>query len=347
MLLMYSVMIVDDEPMIRKGLETLVRKSGYPFSLIRTMCNGEEALDAIQKECPDFLFTDIRMPKMDGLELSRIVSERFPSVQITVVSGYSEFEYARQCVAYGVKEYMLKPMNQRNVNAILNKLIAGKSKAASPQFSPARMEALIDRSGKAIWELDFVYMDQLLKEWRTEYMRWNLDRARRFELLQEFYSILVKRLKTLGIHSVEPELQLDFTLNLEQAYAKFSERIREIMNDLAKLRKGSFMNPVTEVKRLLNENLSKDISLDEIAEKVGLNASYLSSLFKQETGETFVQYRIRKRMERAKQLLSIPHYRITEVSFEVGYADHPHFTKTFKKYTGLTPSEYREMLGIK
>ncbi|EFU40873.1 two component transcriptional regulator, AraC family protein [Paenibacillus vortex V453] len=51
-------------------------------------------------------------------------------------------------------------------------------------------------------------------------------------------------------------------------------------------------------------------------------------------------------MEKAKKLLAIPHYKITDISFEVGYADHPHFTKTFKKVTGYTPSEYRELLGI-
>lgn len=154
-------------------------------------------------------------------------------------------------------------------------------------------------------------------------------------------------MKSSGIVPEHKDFHVDPYQSQDEVFASFGEQLRTIAKELGRLRNGSFMNPVTEVKRLLKEQLSKDISLNEIAEKIGLNASYLSSLFKQETGETFVQYRTRKRMEKAKQLLAIPHYRITEVSCEVGYADHPHFTKTFKRFTGKTPSEYRETLGIK
>ena len=103
-------------------------------------------------------------------------------------------------------------------------------------------------------------------------------------------------------------------------------------------RKGKLKDPVEEAKQYIETHLAEEVSLEEVAGRIGLNASYFSQLFKQSTQETFVQYRTRRRMEKAKKLLAQPHYRITDISGEVGYADHPHFTKTFKKHTGLLPS---------
>jgi two-component system response regulator YesN len=84
-----------------------------------------------------------------------------------------------------------------------------------------------------------------------------------------------------------------------------------------------------------------------VAKMTGLTPTYFSSIFKKMTNETFVQYRIKKRMERAQTLLAIPHMRIVDIAAEVGYEDYSHFTKMFKKLCGYSPSEYRSMLGIK
>lgn len=65
------------------------------------------------------------------------------------------------------------------------------------------------------------------------------------------------------------------------------------------------------------------------------------------SNETFISYRINKRMEKARELLAIPHKRTVDIAAEVGYDDYPHFTKTFKKVFGISPSDYRESLGMK
>lgn len=104
---------------------------------------------------------------------------------------------------------------------------------------------------------------------------------------------------------------------------------------------GKLKDPLEEAKGYIEKNLSEEVTLEMVAGILGLNPSYFSQMFKKRTGETFVQYRIRQRMEKAKRLLEQPSCRITEISYEVGYSDHPHFTKTFKKYTGVSPSEYR------
>lgn len=99
-------------------------------------------------------------------------------------------------------------------------------------------------------------------------------------------------------------------------------------------------------KKFILENLESDVSLEKVAKKLGLNPSYFSQLFKQETSETFVRFRMRARMERAKELLLQSDIRIIDIPSRIGSNDHPHFTKTFKKYTGCSPSEYRAKMGV-
>ena len=90
-----------------------------------------------------------------------------------------------------------------------------------------------------------------------------------------------------------------------------------------------------------NENLS----VKEISSHVFLSTSYICTFFKNETGQTLNQYLTEYRMEQAKRLLSDPRYKITEISSRVGYSDGNYFGKSFKKYTGLSPSEFREKMS--
>jgi two-component system response regulator YesN len=167
------------------------------------------------------------------------------------------------------------------------------------------------------------------------------------ELLSDLMELLVIKLNNRGVHSFEAVVPLVVHEDPLIAFSSFEEHIHMLLDSLKQKRKGRAKDPMEEAKKYIETHLSREIPLEEVADQLGLNASYFSQLFKQMTGETFVQYRIRKRMDKAKKLLELPHYRIIDISYEVGYADHPHFTKTFKKYTGLSPSEYRDKLGIK
>lgn len=346
---MYRVLIVDDEPMIRKGLEKLIRQTGTDVSAydIRMAENGEEALRLIEEERPDFLFTDIRMPKMDGLELCRRLALTEYDIQIVVISGYSDFEYAQKSVSYGVKEYLLKPVSKSSLYDVLAKLSAASRKQSqSAYISLAKLDEWVEQMETAIWSLQKDALDEALSAWRRDFMSYTLKPAQQTELLEQFYSLLVKKLLTRDVYPSSPQPDYAGAPNGEAAFERFTLQVGCIYEELRIKRKGKAKDPVEEAKAYIDKNLAKEVSLEEVAEVLGLNASYFSQLFKSATGETFVHYRIKCRMERAKKLLEQPHYRITDISYEVGYADHPHFTKTFKKYTGLSPSEYRGMLGI-
>lgn len=344
---MFRILIADDEPMIRKGLEKLVGQSGQPLASLRLADNGLDALRQIQEERPDFLFTDIRMPKMDGLELCRQVSELDPDIQIVVVSGYNDFEYAQKCLSYGVKEYLLKPISKKAVEGALSKLINLHAKQKSQTFvSLKRLEQWAGLAEEAIWSLQQPALQSVLAEAKQELQSYRLKLRHLIDVLGEFSGLLNQKLNVRDVFTFTERLQLHDVASEEEAWTRFEASLELLLQDLKIKRKGKLKDPVEEAKQYIEDHLAEDVSLEEVAERIGLNASYFSQLFKQSTKETFVQYRTRRRIERAKKLLEQPHYRITDISGEVGYADHPHFTKTFKKYTGSLPSEYRNKLGI-
>ncbi|OCT16278.1 AraC family transcriptional regulator [Paenibacillus pectinilyticus] len=345
---MYRILIVDDEPMIRKGLQKLVEQSELPIESLRTAENGVVALQRIKEERPDFVFTDIRMPKMDGLELCQHVAEMDADIQVVVISGYGDFEYAQKCVSYGVKEYLLKPVSVKGFKGVLEKLIRTKSKVSSESFiAVTLLEQWASRMEQAVWmlqdaELDLV-LDEIQEELKTKHFKLN----RVVDMLAEINTLLEQRLNARDVYVMQRDFDLAGAENEEAVWACFTAAIHGYLEELKAKRKGKLKDPVEEAKLYIESHLAEEVSLEEVADHIGLNPSYFSQLFKQSTQETFVQYRTRRRMEKAKKLLQQPQWRITDISGEVGYADHPHFTKTFKKYEGCLPSEYRQQMGIR
>lgn len=343
---MYKVLVVDDEPMIRKGLVKIIQQQGELISEVQAAQNGTEALQLLEQEEPDFLFTDIRMPKLDGLELCRIVSERYPGVMMVVVTGYDDFDYARRSIGYGVKDYILKPITKKQIGDVLARLVSAARQREGAVVSMTRFNGWVHSLEESVWTLDESALRQQLDEVFAELSGSQLPFVQQKRHLVELCGMLKSRLNERDIYPVEIAFHEEGASNAKELRERVDAYVGEAVSLLRMKRKGKIKEPVEEAKLYIEEHLSRDFSLEEVADRIGLNASYFSQLFKQQTGETFAQYRIRRRMERAKQLLAVPHQKITNVSYEVGYADHPHFTKTFKKATGYTPSEYREMLGI-
>lgn len=107
---MYTLLIADDEPLIRNGVRRIIDWESLGFSTVYLAENGVEALDIIRENHVDLVLTDIVMPFMDGLELSEILSKEYPEIHIVILTGHEDFEYAKQSVNLGVKNYILKPV---------------------------------------------------------------------------------------------------------------------------------------------------------------------------------------------------------------------------------------------
>lgn len=119
---MLKVMIVDDEIHIRQGLFRAIDWNRHGFAVTGLAEDGVEALELYGREKTDLIITDIKMPRMDGLELCKKLKEMETGVKLLLISGYSDFAYARQAIQYGVADYLLKPLDFSELEAILDKI---------------------------------------------------------------------------------------------------------------------------------------------------------------------------------------------------------------------------------
>ena len=105
-----NILIVDDEKYEGILMEKSVAWESEGFHIMGNVQCAEDALALMEKQTPDIVYTDINMPRIDGLELSRRIRETYPAVHIVIVTGYREFEYAREAIHIGVEEFLLKPI---------------------------------------------------------------------------------------------------------------------------------------------------------------------------------------------------------------------------------------------
>jgi len=128
----YAVFLVEDEVVVRESIRDSVPWEGSGFHLAGEAADGEMALPLIQDIKPDILITDIKMPFMDGLELSRIVRRNLPWVKIIIISGHEEFALAREAISLAVTDYLLKPLSAADLLATLGR-VAGQIEAESAE----------------------------------------------------------------------------------------------------------------------------------------------------------------------------------------------------------------------
>jgi len=243
---MYRLLLVDDETEIRNGLSRYFPWHELGFEIVHVCEDGKKALNYISANPVDVVLCDIRMPVMSGIDLARWIHENRLKVKVVFLSGYRDFEYAKQALVYNVKDYIVKP---------------------------------------------------------TKYS----------ELYDVFYALK----KELDAESRIPE-----TGSSETAKPAPKNKIIE------------------EVKAYVNENY-REANLEEAARRVHLNPFYLSKYFKEHTGQNFTDYLVSVKMKKAAMLLMDFRYKTYDVSELVGYSSAKNFARTFKKYYGISPREFR------
>jgi two-component system response regulator YesN len=250
---MLKLLIVDDELLILAGLEHMIRHGSTMFTEIMSVSDAFDALDLIDSFKPDLVITDIQMPAMDGLELIREAQQRNVN-RFVILTGYDLFDYAQKAVRLQVRDYLLKPIQQRELFAMLNRVA---------------LEVLEERKNRPDESAD----------------------------------------------SNASEASIDRTVH---------------------------SNTIRKFDIYIRKHFMQDISLDEVADHLGLHPNYVCGVLKRETGLTFVHFLHEVRIENAKELLSHPEpLTIEQIAKSVGYESPRHFYKVFKQFTGLTPGNYK------
>ena len=361
---MYKVFFVDDEASMRAGIRESIDWDNSAYTLAGEAPDGELALSLIQEIMPDILITDIRMPFMDGIELSKRAKKVTPWIKVVILSGHDEFEYAKQAIAVGVEDYLLKPVTSVNLMEALDKVavkinkerrsnveklidsvqdigavglmplaevnklpmidkLRYASKADAPRFVQDYLDSFEIESLSSFLFICYIVMDILLSSSKIiEELGGNAK-----EVLSEYADISNLVSSDSGIEAINTLL----TSVLESVIDYRDEVLGSQYNDI-----------IVKAQEYIQTHYSeKDISLHSVAKVVNVSPNHFSTIFSQKTGETFISYITKVRLERAKVLLRTTNTRIADIGYEVGYNDTQYFSYVFKKHMGMTPKELR------
>ena len=149
---MIRILIVDDEKLERNGIKFLLKREPGEYQVLEAE-NGREALGLLQTEQVDILLSDVKMPYMNGLELSKHVREQYPDLPIIIFSGYNDFSYAREAIRYGVLDYVLKPVDPQEFHKTLEKVVSHITTRQEREEKQSRREDYL----KKFFLLNYLY----------------------------------------------------------------------------------------------------------------------------------------------------------------------------------------------
>lgn len=364
---MLKTFLVEDEVVVRETIKRMIPWEQYGFELAGEASDGEMALPLILKSKPDLLITDIKMPFMDGLELSHLVKKILPNTKIIILSGYNEFEYAKEAITIGISEYLLKPVTAASLTAVLRKVKEEireekeKSRLLERYFvSYEKYNAFLDKTDytgvdrKLIQ--DFLKLGSAGEEgmFIDEYLAAVGENNYRSLLLRQYMTIDIffcvqEFLKGLSVcaDEIPPELGdikyiPKIVVSEEQTVSYLKELFAFAISERDRVSGNRYGSLIDTAKQYLAEHFeSNDVSLNTVAAQVGVSSSYFSSIFKQETGQSFVEYLTKLRIDKACELLRCTTLRTAEIGERVGYNDPHYFSATFKKVTGVSPKDYK------
>lgn len=442
---MYNILIVDDEPLICRGLASLLNASGLNIENIYTAHNGYEALDYLRMENIDLLVTDIQMGSMSGIELMQQAKIIKPWVQVIIISAHETFQYAQLAIRLGAKDYLIKPLNSeqflgsvRHVllhmdkpaqdqdqlmsdlrehfhmstpnpkrTALLNRLLDEQADhrgdlvaelsnfhnihLTGPYFAVIKLRLDLSSGGRDVASKDGKLLqyavlniaNELLdREWDHQafyseghevgiVIQWDenrygdssVDKINQLEMIGRSLHFNVHKFLgfqcVVGISHILRGHAFLGELGKQAARAMLWQREHK---DHHVFYYGDFKWGVlseeepTEEEMAAQNNLiverateyihrnyaQKGLTLNEIAQKNHVSPNYLSYLFKKNTGFNLWEYVIKLRMEESKRLIQHSDLRRYEIAERVGYESPEHFSKIFKKYFGISPSEMKK-----
>lgn len=347
---MIQILLVDDEEYSLKSMKNLIPWNQWQCEIAAVADSAHRALEIIGEIPIDIVFTDIRMPGMDGLELIREIRKKEKEISFVIISGYSEFEYACTAMQYGVKNYLLKPVGISEVEETLLSL-SDEHQIREAQIrhrhEPVRIDVdyFVERILSAVTGNNWNGISGILLDFFKEI-------SRQKGSLEQCRVSAISLLSTL----VRKEIIFfnDSTLLLagEIGSAETQKGIYSILKDQILITQNQSrracndrMNPHVQkiLVYLLSHYRENRLSLKWLSENVTfVKSDYLGKLFLKETGKSFTAYLNEFRVNRAREILRTnPKMPIGELAERVGYSDNAsYFIKQYKQITGMTPARF-------
>lgn len=184
---MYRAMVVDDEEMIRNGMARQIEQMGLSVKVVAKAADGPEAMELFGIHSPDILFMDINIPHINGLECIRQIRESNRLCVIIIVSGYDDFEYARQAIHHNVDFYLLKPVEDEEFREIMEQAAALYDKRLEQENILARYEARQSKPRPRSSVIEYINTHFTWKDLSSEVIEeeFHLSRTALFKMMKE------------------------------------------------------------------------------------------------------------------------------------------------------------------
>lgn len=332
----YKVLIIDDEMPIRKSLTKVITRDIPECVVIAEAQNGAEGARMIAEHNPDIIITDIFMPNIDGLEM---VARTPIRAKVIVITGYRDFEKARRAIGLNVFDLLVKPINHRKLADCIRRAISS--------IKIENLNSLRTLFMSAITDLDSVSVSNYAEQISKEIRRLGNNEIK---FVREYYVDIISSMIEIRSTSINYNGEHCDMVSLNKL-VKDSENIEELIdlfcacvdNIIRNMRQNKLTNISKRVEMAMayiDNNYNRKISLEDVGEYVNLSVVHLSRLFKAETGKTVLDYINDSKMLKAEQMLNTGKYKIYEIAGELGFNNAHYFSTMFKKFTGMTPSEY-------
>ena len=350
---MYRVIIADDEPLIRAGLYYRNDWAAMGFEVAAMLEDGSDVLDFLEKERADVLLTDICMYQVSGLEAAGMIRERYPWMRVVLLSGYREFDYAREAMRCHVYVYLLKPIDYENLRSVFARIKCELDEAAHEE---ALLHSFGEEEYGKVLELTKAVAGSVLGEGEETWMAYARLKPMIHEAPVKVREILVKRLleQLQGRLSAKaPDLAEEFAGKLKtieltdsadgrQPLIELLSRLNDdlVSRSLTAVQKSAVDDSMSKACNYISNHLGDDFTYRDVAEFVHLSPRHFIRRFRSEMNETFTDYLVRVRMEGAMRLMDEEGMDASDVAGAVGYHDEKYFQQLFKKHVGCTLREY-------
>ena len=373
---MYRALIVDDEPLVRAHLLGGIDWQRYGFHLPQEAADGHAGLEVIRDRGPfDLVLVDIRMPRLDGLGFIRALRAQRSRTLVVILSGYDDFAYAREAIRLGVHEYLLKPFDVAAIHAILRQ-IGSMRRTRYVERCDDDQRRVHDRLFGSDDESGSRRVD---RDAATAIVRAQVDRIRFAVESRDAESVAcevsklvdalrrtIPQVAILEFSLVELFLVVEATTGGDPAVVPKATDVRAAIREARSLRdlEAWVVQRLALSWAALPAHYTRDshvkaaieyvdrhfadpgISLTQISHIAAVNSSYLSTIFKQQTGSSIVEYITERRMIQALQTIAErPDAVLIDIAAEVGYRDPYYFSKCFKRRFGVSPTRYRRRVA--
>ncbi|MCC8065687.1 MAG: helix-turn-helix domain-containing protein [Clostridiales bacterium] len=396
----YTMVIADDEPLVLRSQELLIRKEFPEIELVGLAENGIELKQMLEQLKPDMAIVDVRMPGLTGIEVMELLQRRGCCTHFIINTAYSDFDYVKRALDIHADGYLLKPGKREESIETIRRLCRTVKEEKEQNLKQERMDTAMDLVGSVLgsevlvsifsekcdeegfaafcdlYSIRFVrgcivtYLPDKKMELQSKELNETLMAALHGlsnflttitsngivvlffipeELETERQENWCRELAALSAKCLKEKTGTDYCYGVGKVYSAFSDMKQSYQDSISDLRK--FRNPdednqdknfyISRTKQYVTSHFREDISLNGCAQTVGISPYYLSHIFKERTGQTFVEYLSMVRIEEAKLLSEKNEMTTKDIAEQCGYSNITYFCKVFKRLTGMTIGEYR------